>query len=134
MFWDIFSSEKTVDKAVNLVDDSIRGIGNWIDGQQFTEQERSEATQKVLDFRLKVLEKTNDESSARSISRRILAWLVCGTFIFLLLLSVVVYPINKDWSTFAFSVAGVLAQGNALVLGFYFVGQIGNSWIEKAKK
>ena len=38
--------------------DAAAGIGNWIDGQQFTEQEKSEASFKALEYKLKWLNAT----------------------------------------------------------------------------
>ncbi len=126
----IFSSEKVVD----LVDDSVRGVGTWINDMNFTEQEQSKANQQLLSFRLNVLEKTADESTARSISRRILAWAVAGTFLTLILISAIGAILGMAWAQSVFLIAKSIYSSFLAVMSFYFVGNIGNSWIEKSKK
>jgi len=131
---ELFSSDKTVRKAVNLVDDSVRGVGNWIDELSFTEQEKAQANQKLLDFRLKVLDKTADESSVRSISRRILAWAIVGVFLTLIMLSAIGTILGLSWAKGVFMIAKSIYEAFLAVISFYFVSHIGNSWIEKSKK
>jgi len=134
MFGGLFSSDRTIEKAVNLADDSVRGVGNWIDNMQFTEQEKSQANQRLLDFRLNVLEQTADESSVRSISRRILAWMITGTFLTLILLSALGAILGLAWAESVFKIAQSIYEAFLAVISFYFVSQMGNSWIEKIKK
>lgn len=130
----LFSSSKTVDKAVDLIDDSVRGVGNWIDEREFTVEERSVAQQKMLEFKLSVLERTSTESSARSISRRILAWSVTYVFLGLLLLATLGFILKASWAAQVLSVAKLLNNAFWTIIGFYFVAHIGNGWIEKMKK
>lgn len=130
----LFSSSKTVNTAVELIDASVRGVGNWIDERDFTDEERSEAEQKMLEFRLNVLERTSSESSARSISRRILAWSVTYVFLGLLLLATLGFILKATWATQVLSVAKLLNNAFWTIIGFYFVAHIGNGWIEKMKK
>ncbi len=134
MFWDLFSGEKTVEKAVNLVDDSVRGVGGWIDEQQFTEQEKAENRQRLMDFRLKVLSKTADESSVRSISRRILAWTIVGVFLMLVVTAAIGTVLGALWVKGVVTLINAMSSSYLAVTSFYFVSHIGNSWIEKAKK
>jgi len=121
-------------KAGNLIDDSVRGVGSWIDEQQFTDEEKSVANQKMLNFRMDVLTKTADESTIRSISRRILAWSVTGVFLTLIMLSAAGTILGMSWAEGIFLIAQSIYTSFLAVMSFYFVSQIGNSWIEKAKK
>jgi hypothetical protein len=130
----LFSSAKTVDKAVDLIDSTVRGVGTWIDERDFTAEERSEAQQKMLEFKLTVLERTSTESSARSISRRILAWSVTYVFLGLLLLATLGFILKATWAAQVLSVAKLLNNAFWTIIGFYFVAHIGNGWIEKMKK
>jgi len=130
----LFSSPKIINKAVDLADTGIRETGTWLNDLNFTEQEKSKANQKMLDFRLSVLEKTADESTARSISRRILAWAVTGTFLTLILLSAIGMILGMAWAQGVFLIAKSIYSSFLAVMSFYFVGNIGNSWIDKSKK
>jgi len=58
--------------------DSVNGIGGWIDGQQFTEQEKSQASMKVLEYKLKWINATQ----GMNLARRYLALMFCLTFLF----------------------------------------------------
>ena len=58
--------------------DAANGIGGWIDGQQFTEQEKSEANFKTLDYKLKWLNATQ----GMNLARRYIAMMFCITFLF----------------------------------------------------
>jgi len=70
----IFGGTKTAEEATKLVADSVRGVGNWIDEQQLTEQERLEYAAKAQETYLRLVELINQENSVRSVTRRILAW------------------------------------------------------------
>jgi len=135
MWWtSLFSSDKIVNKAVDLVDDSVRGVGNWIDEQQYTDEEKAVAYKKLMDFRLRVLEKTADESSVRSISRRILAWSITWFFLGVLSLYILGAVISAAWASKVLAVAKLMHSPFLAVVSFYFVAHLGNGWIERAKK
>ena len=55
----------------------VSGVGGWIDGQQFTEQEKSAASFKVLEYKLKWLNATQ----GMNLARRYLAMMFCITFL-----------------------------------------------------
>jgi hypothetical protein len=57
--------------------DAAAGIGNWIDGQQFTEQEKSEASFKALEYKLKWLNATQ----GMNLARRYISMMFCVTFL-----------------------------------------------------
>lgn len=70
-----------------------RGVGGWIDEQQFTEEEKSKAAFQMLEYQLKWLNATQ----GMNVARRYLAILFCSAFVF----------------TFLFCLVGTVA-------GFYF--------------
>lgn len=67
----IFSSSP--DKAL----DAAKGVGNFIDESFFTDQEKSEAHMKLLDWKLRWLHATQ----GMNLARRVLSYMFCGTFI-----------------------------------------------------
>lgn len=74
----IFSAPKTIDRATKLVDDSVRGIGTWIDQLNLTEEEKRELFLKLGHDQIDFVLKTQAESGARSLSRRYLMWFIAG--------------------------------------------------------
>ena len=57
--------------------EAAKGVGNWIDEQQFTEQEKSQANFKALDYKLKWLNATQ----GMNLARRYIAMMFCITFL-----------------------------------------------------
>jgi len=53
------------------------GVGNWIDEQQFTEEEKSVANMKMLDHKLKWVAATQ----GMNLARRYIAMMFCLTFL-----------------------------------------------------
>jgi len=81
----LFSSRKIVQQAVDLADDSIRGIGRWIDEQQLTDEERVQYRMKRLEMYEKFLTQAAKESGARTVTRRILAVSIIAIYLLLLI-------------------------------------------------
>ena len=57
--------------------DAAAGIGSWIDGQQFTEQEKSQANFKTLEYKLKWINATQ----GMNLARRYISMMFCVTFL-----------------------------------------------------
>ena len=57
--------------------EAAAGVGNWIDEQQFTDQEKSQASFKALDYKLKWLNATQ----GMNLARRYIAMMFCITFL-----------------------------------------------------
>ena len=121
-----FGGSKTAEKTVDFVTDSAKGIGSWIDGQQFTDQEKSVANLKIVGMVLKGIELTRDENSTRSVTRRYLAWAVMGSYLTLNLGSAIVYKLDKEYAEYLFKLANDSGLGElALGVGmFYFLTSI----------
>ncbi len=81
------------------------GIGGWIDGQQFTEQEKSEFNGKMIGAYSKFMESTVAENTERSRTRRDLSIWIIRFEIFLLAASAVLYKIDADLSLFVYKIA-----------------------------
>ena len=74
----LFGGTDTASKTLDLVSSSVKGIGSFIDEQQFTPEERSQANMKAVEAHLELIKATTGENSTRSVTRRWLAWGVTG--------------------------------------------------------
>tara|TARA_R110000764_G_scaffold224358_1_gene313488 strand:+ start:71 stop:493 length:423 start_codon:yes stop_codon:yes gene_type:complete len=123
----IFSFFTAAPKLTDDVFDKDSGLltkfGGWIDGQQFTEQESVEHSAQTIKDVQKFVVDTLGESTERSKTRRDIAVLVIKFYLLLLFIAVMVFPFNKEWSTFALSVAMIPALGGLVVsIGVFFFG------------
>ena len=123
MFEWLFGGGKTASKVVDTVSDSVKGIGNWIDEQQFTTEEAVKAKAELVKEHIGFLKNAYDENGIRSITRRILAWFIVIDVI--LLADIATYfAINKDIETVRAIVdvanAFWLGEGFLAIIAFYF--------------
>jgi len=99
----------------------IDGVKSGLDYAVYTDQEKSEADQRVLDFTLKYLEATKNQSLAR----RVIAFIIVGVWAILLILAVTSKLFSEDYSKFIFEVlANVVKDPFSIVIGFYFATQM----------
>lgn len=78
----LFGGGTHTEKVINMADTAIRGVGNFIDVNNFTDQEKSQAEMKKLENYLDYVKSTMVENSIRSITRRWLAYGITGFVIF----------------------------------------------------
>jgi hypothetical protein len=105
-----------------LVNDTVRGVGNWIDEQQFTDQEKNQAKMELAVKYAKFVDSTISENSERSKTRRALALWIIRLEGFFLLFSLVLVRIDPDLSKYSYKLAtespwGILTLG---VGAFFF--------------
>lgn len=96
----LFSSGEIVKRGAALVDDSVRGIGRWIDEQQLTDEERLQYRQKQMELYAQFMAKALDESGPRTLTRRILAFAVMGVYLVMVAAGALAYfldPKFADW-------------------------------------
>jgi len=118
----IFSSKRIVQQAVELADDSIRGIGRWIDEQQLTDEERVQYRLKRLEMYEKFLARAVEESTARTVTRRVLAVSIIGVYLILLIAGAVLGLADPSIAKWLIEWTSAL-QFHLLTLGvasFYF--------------
>jgi len=77
-FTGLFGGGETANKAMDIADKSLSGIGNWIDNKDYTQQEKAIDLNKAVDSHLKLIAAIADENSTRSITRRWLAFGIVG--------------------------------------------------------
>jgi hypothetical protein len=99
------------------------GIGGWIDGQKFTEQEKAEMNMKMVGYYGDFMQSTVGENTQRSITRRELAIWIIRTEIIMLVISVILHKIDPAWGAYVYTIAtesplGLLTLG----VGAFFFG------------
>lgn len=134
-FSKLFSSSKSVEQTVETVN---KGVYNGIDMMFFTDEEKNtmsnEAQGKILDFHLALAEKVRDESSIRSITRRILAVMIMSVWVLLVLAAAVLIIIGKKEEFDA--IMALLATISSIVLSvvvFYFGPEVISRIITRVK-
>lgn len=111
------------EKNAELVRDTVRGVGTWIDEREFTKEEKSKANMEMAVKYALFADQTLQESTQRSKTRRSLALFIIRTEGFILLLSAATFKVAPDWSEYLYKVAvdspwGLLTLG----VGAFFFG------------
>ena len=75
----LFGGSKAAKETVKFAATAAKGIGNWIDEQQLTDEERLKYIQARADWYLRMVEATREENGARAVTRRVMAWAIVGT-------------------------------------------------------
>ena len=83
----LFGGSSTAEKVIDTATASVRGIGNWIDEQQFTEEEKAAYREKAFEQHMRFMEITRQENGIRSVTRRVMSWAIVATVLFLVLLA-----------------------------------------------
>jgi len=83
----------------------VKGVGNWIDGQQFTDQEKAEDAMKRAERYGEFMSQTMAENSERSRTRRSLALLILRWWLVMLTTSALLYRVDPGWSEYIFKIA-----------------------------
>jgi len=99
------------------------GIGGWLDGQQFTEQEKAEFNAKMIGSYSEFMASTVAENTERSRTRRDLSIWIIRTEIALLVASVITYKLDAELSEYIYRVATDSPMGYlTLGVGAFFWG------------
>ena len=110
------TSDKALDTAANVVNGAVSGI----DALFFTEEEKSKASLEVVELWLKMQDVTANENSARSITRRYLAFGFLSLFILLILFGTGIWKWYPEWAAFVFSVVKSISNIILAIVIFYF--------------
>ena len=110
----LFGNSESSNKVVD-------GVVNGVDAMFFTDEEKSVANQKVLDFKIEYAKHTQNQS----IARRVIAFIVSGLWGALNLLAVALYFISEPASQFVFKVISEnINVPFMIVVGFYFAAHV----------
>lgn len=116
----LFGGDKTAEKTLDIASKTLSGIGGWIDGKDFTPQEKAEQWAKAVDAHLELVKTTQTENSIRSVTRRYLAWGVACFTGFWSSIAMVFSILNHDDV-----VANIIAIADSFYLGVSFLAVMG---------
>ena len=119
-FTTLFSTQKVIDAIPETAGKVVDGVISGVDKLFFTDEEKTEASQKAMDSIYSFIKTTMDESSIRSITRRVLAVEVVSAFVFLLLAGAIIYILNPTWAAHVLDCAKALSNLVLAVSVFYF--------------
>jgi len=121
-FWSWFSTgSKAADTAIETGAKVVEAGINALDAVFFTEEERAQFHKELADQWMQIQLATKDESSIRSVTRRVIAFLIIGPFVLVVLGAVFVWPFNPAYAGFLLQVVEGYFGGLALgVAAFYF--------------
>lgn len=111
------------EKNADLVRDTVRGVGTWIDEREFTAEEKAKANMELAVKYALYADQTMQENTQRSKTRRSLALMIIRVEGFILLLSAATFRASPEWSEYLYKIAvdspwGLLTLG----VGAFFFG------------
>lgn len=114
-----FGTPKLVDTAADAVK---TGVG-MLDNAFYTDQEKAADAHKMVETWIKIQETTASENSIRSITRRVLAWIIMGAFISLVIFACGAWKIDPAWADYIKQMLVDTSLGYlALIVGFFYFG------------
>ena len=133
-FWTWFTGAKTAEKALDTVDNLTNKIAGGLDQLFFTDQERAQISVETMKLHLALIQTTQTESSIRSVTRRMVAWGIMGTFMVLIIFSAFVWRWNQEWAKWILAIIGQFYE-LVLMVGFFYFGYYAvSSIVKKAKE
>lgn len=94
----IFGAKKATETVLDIANKTTDGVIKGIDALFFTDEEKSQASQKAIETYIELNKTIASENTVRSITRRMLAVMTMGTFLFLLVAGAFIYVLNSDWA------------------------------------
>ena len=119
-FTKILGAAEVPGKVVDIAGGGVKALTDGIDELYETQQERTEARQKVFDLWMEHQKVIVSESSGRGFTRRLLAVGFMQAFIFTFLFGLVVWGIKPLWAAFALSMLDSISNIILAVVAFYF--------------
>ena len=116
-----------VEKSVDVAERTLSGVGSWIDEQQFTAEEKSNANKQLLDASLDFYKLAYDQNSIRSVTRRWLAWgIVFCVLVFAVAAGIAASIDNAALAASLIDISKAFWLGEAFiaVIAFYFGGHL----------
>lgn len=77
----LFGGSGKESSAGSKIMEVAKGVGGFIDEQQFTDEEKAKAQAEHMQLVFKAVELTRDENSVRSVTRRVMAWGIMGSLL-----------------------------------------------------
>lgn len=110
--------------ATKVLDAGIKGI----DAIVYTDQEKAEARQKLMDAWLETQKTLQSETSVRSVTRRVIACAIIFPYVALVIAAAAVYKLDPEYAKFLILLAngqfGMMAAGvGVFYFGPYMIGR-----------
>lgn len=111
----LFGNSSAADKAVD-------GVVNGLDALVFTDEEKSVAAQKVLDFKIEYAKHTQNQS----VSRRIISVAVSAMWVTVGIATLAAKALGADaFAEYAFKfLVDVVMQPFSIIVAFYFLTEV----------
>ena len=128
----LFNAKESTEKVLSIAEKTTSGVVAGIDALFFTDEEKSHASQKAIETYIELMKTTANENSTRSMTRRILAIMVMGTFLLFLIAGAIIWRFNTEWAMYVLGNAKTLSN-LALAVGVFYFGpyQIGKAFSKK---
>jgi len=133
-FWTWFTGAQTAEKALDTFDNLTNKVAGGLDQLFFTDQEKAEVSVETMRMHLALIQATQTESSIRSVTRRMVAWGIIGTFMFQITFSAIIWRWNQEWAKWVFSLIQAYYELVLLVCFFYFGYFAVSSVVKKVKE
>ncbi|MCK4522019.1 MAG: hypothetical protein KAU20_05580 [Nanoarchaeota archaeon] len=110
-------------KIVNTVADTVKGGMDFVDKAFYTNQEKAENANKLMEVWVKIQGAIAQENSIRSVTRRLLAWATMGLFLFLVFMACALWKIDPEWAKYIKDTTIEMKLAYlALLVGFFYFG------------
>ncbi|MFA5458049.1 MAG: hypothetical protein WC261_10505 [Synergistaceae bacterium] len=110
-------------KIVDTVADTVKSGVGMLDNAFYTDQEKAADAGKMMDLWLEIQKTTASENSIRSITRRVLAWIIMGAYVLIVLAACALWKLDAAWAQY---ILNLLTETNlsylALIVGFFYFG------------
>jgi hypothetical protein len=110
-------------KIVDTVADTVKSGVGMLDNAFYTDQEKAADAGKMMDLWLEIQKTTASEYSIRSITRRVLAWIIMGAYVLIVLAACALWKLDAAWAQY---ILNLLTETNlsylALIVGFFYFG------------
>lgn len=132
----IFSSPKIANDILDKDSGLVVRAGEWVGNLSYTEEEKAENRSKIAKEVVKFVETTLNENTERSKTRRSIALSWIRVQLFLILITAIAIPINKDLAKeyFALATSEVMLWGTGSIVVFFFGAYVWGTHIAKKNK
>ena len=138
-FFSWLTGAKAVDKTLNIADKTTSGIISGLDKMFYTKQEKAEVLIKKLEIaervsktHIELMKVTHDETTTRSVTRRIIAISIMAFTIFSIIAVCIIRKFDPEWAEFILKVVEYFQFDRAFIAVVIFF--FGNHIITRIKK
>jgi len=123
-------------QGMDIANKTVDGIINGIDKMSFTQEEKFEAWKDIAQVHLAVMKEAAAESTTKSMTRRFLALILIGNYVFLSDIAAFGWLYKPSWSMYVLEICNNTILGKlTLWFGIFYVGYYGvSNIIDHVKK